>query len=107
MRERTWLLYKGNIIEIQNISNNDDEFVMNPEQVYNYSDGIEAIIHSHEDTCSPSYMDLNNMMSWKIPWFIISKRCIKSYLFIDTGVIELNIDPFLLKELENLIMHLS
>lgn len=79
---------------------------MDPEQFYRYIDGIQAIVHSHTELCSPSEEDLENMKVWRIPWIIASKSCIAAYLVTDVGVTQISIDPLFLEELKDFVMHL-
>ncbi|MCH1770611.1 MULTISPECIES: hypothetical protein [Metallosphaera] len=107
LRERCGILYKNRFIEIANISYFDDEFLMDPVELYKYLDGLQAIVHSHEEMCYPSGKDMENMRMWRVPWIIVGPDCIKGFLLTDSGVAEIDIDSLLPKELKNLIMHLS
>ncbi len=105
MKERCWIVYKDRIVAIRNISGEESEFLMDPEEIYSYVDGITGIVHTHDRSCVPSPLDLEGMKNWRVPWIIVSRECIKSYMWSDLGVTEVKIHASLLKELHDLLMH--
>lgn len=108
MRERCGIIVDNKFVEIQNISKNNYEFIMDPKQLYNYLKhyNLKAIVHTHKDICSPSDFDIYNMKFWDIPWIIVSKKCIKAYKYSCLGIIEIDIESLISKELYDLIMKL-
>ena len=107
MREKIAIVTKDNkLIELHNISK-DDEFEVDPEEFYKYVNVMKALVHTHESSCDPSPEDIVYMSIWKIPWVICSKNCIKAYLFTTLGVLEVDVNSLIPKELYDLIMKLS
>ncbi|MCG3108030.1 hypothetical protein L3N51_00308 [Metallosphaera sp. J1] len=107
LRERCGIIYKDKFVEIRNVSERDHEFLMDPQEIYSYLDGIQAIVHSHEEICYPSFRDIENMWTWRVPWIIVAPNCIKAFLFADSSVTEIDVDSLLPEELKDLIVHLS
>lgn len=106
--ERCGIIINNNFYEIQNISTNCYEFIMDPKELYEklkYGE-LQAIVHTHENDCNPSPIDIENMKIWKVYWIIISPKCIKAYKYSDLGIIEIDIDTLPFKELDNLFMKL-
>jgi proteasome lid subunit RPN8/RPN11 len=98
--ERCGIIVDGVFYEVDNISNNPYEFIVNPEEFYSIirnGKELQAIVHTHVKNCTPSGFDVENMKIWKVYWIIISSNCIKAYKYSSSlGVIEVDINslPF-------------
>lgn len=105
MKERCWVIYKSKLVEVKNVAEGDHEFLMDPEDVYPLLDGIHGIVHTHECTCTPSLLDLEGMKTWRVPWIIVGRNCVKSYVWSDLGVTEVDVHTSLPEELHDLLVH--
>ncbi|EZQ03232.1 MULTISPECIES: hypothetical protein [Acidianus] len=108
LKERCGVIVNGRFYEIPNISTSDNEFEMDPVYLRKVLllGEITAIVHTHLITCFPSNKDIEWMKAWKVPWVILTKKCIKAFTFSDFGIVEVDIDTLLSKELYNLVMKL-
>ncbi|AWR97092.1 hypothetical protein DFR86_05620 [Acidianus sulfidivorans JP7] len=109
-RERCGIIINNEFHEIRNISTNPFEFVMDSKELYQFIkdfQDIQAIVHTHYNNCSPSYLDMENMKIWKTYWIIVSYNCIKIYKYSSRfGVVEVDINSSTFKKFYNLFMQL-
>lgn len=107
MHERIVIVTRNNkLIELKNIAEEEDRFQVDPEEFYKYTNELKAIVHTHKDSCEPSLSDLQYMSLWEVPWIICSKKCVKAYLFTALGILEIDVNSLIPKELHNLLMKL-
>ncbi|AAK40466.1 hypothetical protein SULI_05530 [Saccharolobus solfataricus] len=111
LKEKCGIICNNTFYELKNISRTEYEFICDPSDFYTTvkgkcSDDIQAIVHTHEESCEPSYKDIMSMKIWNIPWIIISKKCIKSILYLNGSILELDIHSLLSQELYHSLMKL-
>ncbi|MCI2415080.1 MAG: hypothetical protein MPF33_07575 [Candidatus Aramenus sp.] len=108
MRERCGVVIGDSFYEVKNVSEKEDEFEMDPQQLYSLlSRGeLRAIVHTHSLSCMPSDKDFQGMRAWKVPWIIVSRECIKAFQALDLGVLEVNVDSLLPEKLHDLAVKL-
>lgn len=111
IKERCGIICKNNFHEIKNVSKSYYEFEFDLVDFYrilqNYCKySIEVIVHTHLEKCEPSSKDINSMKIWQIPWIIVSKSCIKAFVYLNESIFEINIHSLLSKELYNSLMKL-
>ena len=105
MREYVFILTTDNkIVSLTNKSINDHTFQTSAEEVYKYVDRIKALIHTHENDCIPSNEDVLGMYVWRLPWIIVSKNCIRAYLFKGSSILELDVNSLISEELYDFLM---
>ncbi|ARM75735.1 hypothetical protein B6F84_06565 [Acidianus manzaensis] len=109
-KERCGIIVNNKFYEINNISDNPFEFIMDSVQLYRLikdNDDLQAIVHTHRTTCEPSKFDLESMKIWKTYWVILSYSCIKIYRYYSgLGIVEIDINSFPFKKFYNLFMQL-
>lgn len=111
LKEKCGIICNNAFYELKNISCIKYEFLCDPSDFYtivkNKCNGeIQAIVHTHEESCEPSYKDIVSMKIWNIPWIIVSQRCIKGIIYSNGSIFELDINSLLSQELHNSIMKL-
>ena len=106
-KEKIALLLNDNkIVLLNNISEENNKFEVDPEEFYKYIDKVKALIHTHENGCEPSLIDQIYMSLWNCPWIIVSKNCIKAYKYSGFSVFEIDINSLIPQELHYLLMQL-
>ncbi|EWG08174.1 MAG: hypothetical protein ASUL_00930 [Candidatus Aramenus sulfurataquae] len=108
MKERCGVIIGDSFYEVKNVSDREDEFEMDPQQLYSLlSKGeLRAIVHTHSFSCMPSDKDLQGMRAWKVPWIIVSRECVKTFQASDLGVFEVDVNSLLFKKLHDLAVKL-
>ncbi len=109
MKERVWMLFGNVLIELTNVSKEDNRFITDPKEVYSLLSTFgepRAIVHTHERSCSPSALDLESIKAWKdVDWIIVSPNCVKAFRLSANGNLEeIDLDPLLLQVLYDLIV---
>lgn len=108
--ERCGIIVDGVFYEINNISSDPYEFIMDPEEFYSIiSNGkeLQAIVHTHVKSCTPSDFDVENMKIWKVYWIIVTSDCIKAYKYSSSlGIIEVDINSLPFKVRDNFFVKL-
>ncbi len=111
MKERVWLVFGNRIVEVRNVSKDPWAFETDPEEILRLLKEFgepTAIVHTHESSCYPSEADLKSMKAWRTIWVIISRECIKAFrLGSDGSPEEVDVNPLLLKVLNDLLVELS
>ncbi len=108
MKERCGVIIGNSFYEVKNVSPKEEEFEMDPQQLYYLlSKGeLRAIVHTHSNSCEPSAKDVAGMTVWKVPWIIVTKECIKAFQASSLGVLEIDVDSLLSEKLHHLVMEL-
>ncbi|AAY80822.1 hypothetical protein Saci_1501 [Sulfolobus acidocaldarius DSM 639] len=106
--ERIAIITTNNeLIEMHNLARSKFMFEIDPSEFYKVAEKVKSILHTHEGECKPSNLDVLGMYLWRVPWIIKGKDCIEGYLFDPSfGVLEIDIDSLIPKELYDLIMKL-
>ena len=106
--EKCGVIVNGIFYEINNVSSNSFEFIMDPEEFYSIikKGELQAIVHTHSKDCEPSDFDVENMKIWRVYWIIISGDCIKAYKYSSLGIIEVDMNSLPFKVLDNFFVKL-
>jgi|BEDMetMinimDraft_2_1075160.scaffolds.fasta_scaffold00084_12 proteasome lid subunit RPN8/RPN11 len=99
---------RGRFYVLGNLSGNSHEFLMDPVQLYAVMKksgwDVDAIVHSHEESCNPSPVDLYSMRIWRKIWVIVGRNCVRALIPLSLGVVEVDLNSLFPEEVYHSIM---